>query len=217
MNRRFILVVVSATLLLALASVSYAATGMYTDRSLWETAVPTWADVDLSPYAEYDALTSVALPPLALPATQLGFDITMQVRDVGSSWATWSGGYTPRVLFTGDTDAPLTGTFDAGVVGFGMEIEPNTMSDFDLSWSLSSGESLTQTVSGYAGAKFFGYWGDTGVTGWTVSGYNESGVAIGRMVVAPTRGDVPTPEPATLVLLACSGLAGFVLRRRREE
>jgi len=217
MNRRLALTLTILMLLLALASVSQAATTMYNDRASWEAAVVTWADVDLSPYAEFSTLTSVALPALALPATTLSFDVTQTVLQVGSSWGSWSGG-TPRVLYSGIDS--VNGSFDAALMGFGMKMEPNVFDEFEMTLNLVGGGSLTQTVDGSGGAAFFGFLSDTGVTGWTASAPAAAGsFAIGDMVVAgPGEDHNGSPELSTWMLLSCSGLTGLVglvLRRRR--
>ena len=75
------------------------ATFMLTDRDDFISAVAPYADVDLNPvYAELSTITAGS--PIALPFGQtLTFDIDMTVRQVGSSWVTWSNGNTPRVLY----------------------------------------------------------------------------------------------------------------------
>jgi MYXO-CTERM domain-containing protein len=239
MNRRLALTLISLMLLSALTTVSHAAITMYSDRSLWEAAVPSFADVDLAPYFlpgyPYNNTNSVLLPALAAPAATLNFDVTLSVRQIGDGWypATGDGWLSispaPYILWTGsDPDsflgaASATGTFDAPVFGFGLEMEPNEFSSFDMTLDLGGGNSLTQTVDMLNGVrpKFFGFWGDVGVTGWTASiDTTLGGFAMGRLVVAGPEdgGDGHgSPELSTWMLLACSGLAGLAFRRRRRS
>jgi hypothetical protein len=218
MNRRLALTLISLMLLSALATVSHAATVMYTDRSAWEAAVGTWADVDLTPYLpEYSTLTSVALPALAAPATTLSFDVTQTVLQVGSSWGTWSSD-SPVVLWNYNESAVI-GTFDSAVRGFGLEMEPNPFSVYDMTLKLEDGSSLTQAVNGSGGAAFFGFVSDTPVvTYWQAFIDGETDFAMGNLVVASPEdgGGNGSPELSTWMLLACSGLAGLVIRRRRS-
>jgi hypothetical protein len=222
MNRRTALTLVSLMLLLALAAASHAGQTMYSDRATWEAAVPAWADVDLTGYPEFSTLTSVGLPALAAPATTLSFDVTQTVYQVPGSWptpgATWVA-TTPRVLFSGFGVSSVTGTFDSPLLGFGLEMEPNLHQALNMTLTLASGETLTQSVDPLnGGAKFFGFWGNTGVTGWTAS-LNDpfNGFAMGRLVVANGPAGNGSPELSTWMLLACSGLAGLVIRRRRRS
>jgi hypothetical protein len=216
MNRRIALSLLSLLLLLALTTVSHAATSLYASRAAWTTDAVTWADIDLTPYGEYSTLTSVALPALATPATTLSFDVTQTVYQVGSSWATWSGGNTPRVLY--NPTSSVNGTFDAAVRGFGLEMEPNAFGLFDMTLKLADGTSLTSTVDGNGGAAFFGFLSDVGVTGWTASTSSSAdGFGMGRMVITDAMDHNGSPELSTWMLLACSGLAGLVIRRRRRS
>ena len=224
MNRRTALTLVSLMLLLALTTVSHAATIMYDNRAAWEAAVPAWADVDLTRYAEFDTVTTVLLPLLAAPATKIDFDVTLTAYQVGSVWVPAAGDAwavtTPRILYSGDGVTSATGTFDSPLLGFGFEMDPNSYGAFDMTLSLDSSETLTQTVDpNHGGAKFFGFWGSTGVASWTASFSDPTGgFAMGRMVVAGPGDDHDgSPELSTWMLLACSGLAGLVIRRRRRS
>jgi hypothetical protein len=211
-------------LLLALTTVSHAGQTPYNSRAAWEAAAGAWADVDLTPYLEYSNRTWVGLPALVAPATKIDFDVTLNVRQVPGSWATpgtaWQA-TNPRVLWSVDKPS-VTGTFDSPLLGFGLEMEPNLWQAFDMTLTLAGGGTLTQSVDPtQGGAKFFGFYGDTGVTGWTASLPDPTnGFAMGRLVVAGPVGTPPgngSPELSTWMLLACSGLAGLVIRRRRRS
>jgi len=215
MNRRTVLMLVGL-MLFVLGSVANAATGMYASRSAWTTDGVTWADVDLTPYVEFSTLTSVALPAIAAPATTLTFDVTQEVRQVPGSWMTWSGGNTPRVLYNGTEG--VTGMFDSAVRGFGLELEPNNFALFDITLKMADGTSLTNTVDGTSGAAFFGALSDVGITGWKAyTSPGSGGFAMGRLVVTGDNPGNGSPELSTWMLLACSGLAGLVLRRKTRK
>src|SRR5262245_20212831 len=108
---------------------SYAAPILFLDRAPWEASVGAFADVDLdSQVAEFAVLTAGS--PVTLPlGDSLSFDIDTQGLQVPGTWATWSGGNTPRVLYTIGANS-ITGTFSDPQAGFGFEVEPEVFDTF---------------------------------------------------------------------------------------
>jgi len=189
----------------------------YSDFGSWAAAVPSYQGVDLSGYNEYDIIP--AGDEIALPYDEtLTFNKDLEVYIVGSSWATWYGdqdldGYDDAaglpVLYTLG-ELAVTGTFGPGAdvpLGFGLEMEPNPFTDVIMTLTLTDGSSLSQTVNGYGGAKFFG-WVGGGVTSMTLS--SDYDFAFGNMVKA-------APEPTSLVLLGTLGVPFVIAKLRRRR
>jgi hypothetical protein len=205
---RITMIVMLALVAIGLMPIQSQAITMTGDRDQWIDAVSFYGDVNLSGYPEYSIITAGS--PIALPYGQtLSFDVDMEVRQVGSGWATWSNGNTPRVLYTMGATS-VSGSFSAQVPSFGMEIEPNPFAVYAITLTLSNGKFLTQSVDGDSGAAFFGYFGGMNVVGFNIS--SEVDFAIGRMIEG---GCTPVPLPGALLLVG-SGLLGIVGLRRRS-
>lgn len=173
--------------------------------SAWQTAVGSYNPVNsLDAIADYASINSFALPS----GTNVNLSETMTLYSIGSGWATWSGTYAGKVLFTGSLS--IVNTFNSPVYGFGLEMEPNYFQDYSMTLLLNDGSYLTQDVNGSYGAKFFG-WAGGPVTTMTLSAVSDSGgFAFGNMVECTHA----VPEPTTLSLLGL-GLLGLLRRKRK--
>ncbi len=182
------------------------ATTIYEDKGAWETAaggivVNTTSDATL-PLGSY--ITDISL---ADGSTITTTDI-VAVEKIASGWATWSGGY------LGNVYEPIGNEISINLSGFsafGLEIEPNKPSNFNITVSLSDGSSITDLVNGSGGAQFFG-WVAANIDKVTIS-TTDTQFAFGNIYSVRT---VQTPEPLTLALVG-AGLAGIGAMRRRKQ
>ncbi len=184
-----------------------------TDRATFIAAVPYTADVDISYLAEYSTLLAGTAVPLPDGKT-LSFGDDLIRYQVPGSWSTWSGGNTPAVLY--EDGLTVTGTFSSAIAAFGLEMEPNSRTgSFVMTYLLSDGTSLSQSVAGDGGAAFFGYFGGPTITGFTLSvaSADALGFAEGRMIEGSCQ---PIPVPPSALLLG-SGLLGLVGWRARKS
>ncbi|MCC6677275.1 MAG: hypothetical protein IT436_09025 [Phycisphaerales bacterium] len=137
------------------------------------------------------------------------FSTPCSVRQVGSSWATWSHGYTGNVFYTNGYSS-LTMLMDSGHGAFQFYAEPNPFGVFRMTATGSDGSSTL------ASSQFPD--GDSGAAGW---GYYTTGGGV-HLVSVTVISDVDFavgefsagwfPAPASLSLFALGGL--YAGRRR---
>lgn len=101
----------------------------------------------------------------------------LEIDTVGSTWATWSGGYSGQVLYSNGADSITIDPSKIGALGF--EVEPNPFAVYTVTMALSTGQSISDSVNGYAGARFFGYYG-LGIQSVTIS--SSADFAIGDFI-----------------------------------
>ena len=86
-----------------------------------------------------------------------------------------------------------------------MYIEPDNFSNYDITLTLSSGDTLTESVQGDSGASFFG-WAGSDVTNLSIS--SADNFAEGDWFSSPATATA-TPEPR-LMLFLIVGLASLL-------
>jgi len=194
--------------LLAFASNSQAS--VITDSfATWAAGVSSFSNTtDFGPGSEFTTATTIALAG----GGNFSTSAPVQVRNVGSSWSTWSGGYTGQVLWSQGLDA-LT-LFPSGISALGFEVEPDSFSTFLVTLTLSTGQTISDPVNGDAGASFFGYYGG-GVSNLTISVAGND-FAFGN-IVSSTAAPVPLPAALPLFAGAVAGLGTFGRWRKRRS
>ncbi|MCC6677032.1 MAG: PEP-CTERM sorting domain-containing protein [Phycisphaerales bacterium] len=143
------------------------------------------------------------------------FSVPVSVRQVGSGWATWSGGYTGNVYYTnGATSLTLTykGLDLDWFIGAQVYAEPNPFAVFDISATAtdSSGAgsvTLTQAVDGNGGACGWGFYTPASFLR-TVTISSDVDFAVGDLATVYF-----IPAPGSIVLLGAAAMSGS--RRRR--
>ncbi|WKB52513.1 PEP-CTERM sorting domain-containing protein [Eleftheria terrae] len=202
-----------------LSTVAAQAATVYTDLNQWKVDVGTYQGTTVVPGYDFDSPASIVLSG----GSKLdNFSTPVQRFTVGSSWLTWPGqpGSDGTTVFYSPSNS-LSIDFSPGLVlngvnraervdSFGFFVEPNPFGEFKITLDLSTGESVTQTVDGFGGAKFFGWTGGS-VTRLTLS--SEADFAFGDFYEGNL---VPVPEPGTYALFAL-GLGGLLLVRRRPR
>ncbi len=186
----------------ALTSAPAFAVATYDDLSAWQSAVGSFnRDTDYG--SSFSDITSLALDD----GTALGFGSSVNVRDIGGGWSTWSGGYTGQVLYSNGANS-LSVSLSAGVNALGFFVEPNPFSTYTFNLSLSDGSNQSGSYDGSGGAGFLGFSGP-GITGFTLS--SDTDFALGDFY---TGGAVPEPASWALMIFGF-GAVGVSMRRAK--
>lgn len=149
-------------------------------------------------------VTSVAAPG----GGAVGFDVWMNLRTIGSGWATWSHGYTGDVYFSNGATA-MNLTLQPGTHAFYLYLEPNPYDLFEFDVCSGTTCSGPRSIHGHEGALGFAFYGTSGdtISSITISGPVDFG--IGEFGIARS-----VPEPVTLLLM---GVGFGVIARRRPH
>jgi hypothetical protein len=122
------------------------------------------------------------------PAGTLLFGPDLTHLRAGNGWATWSHGYTGDVYFSGERNDPtIEITLPAGTQALSFYAEPNTFASFTVEALASDGTSSEPVdIDGYAGARYFGFYGTGGrtISSVTVTASDPSGFAIGEFMIS---------------------------------
>lgn len=145
--------------------------------------------------------------------TLITFNPAVNVRQVGSGWATWSGGYTGNVFYpSGATSLTVDFTVPGGpnwIIAAQLYAEPNPFGVFDISaaagdWGGATSPTITQAVDGNGGASGWGFYSpDSFIRSITIT--SDVDFAIGDLA---TTLFIPAPGPVAIIAFAA-------IRRRR--
>jgi hypothetical protein len=203
--KRILALTASGIAMVAMATPAHAV-DTYDDLAAWQAAVGTY-NRDTAYGDVFASISDLTLDD----GTAMTFGSAMSVRQIGSGWATWSGGYTGQVLYTNGLSS-ISSTLSP-VGAFGLFVESNPFGLYTFTLGLSDGSSVQGTYEGASGAGFLGFVG-AGITSFTLS--SDVDFAFGDFYTADATGAVP--EPGTwLMLLLGFGAIGFGMRSRKAR
>ena len=168
----------------------------------------------MTPFPDDTRATFADVTSVAAPNPPVGgfvdFSIPLQHLEVGAGWATWSHGYTGDVYYTkGALSVTLTLPADTGA--FYLYAEPNPFATFTITATSASGTSVTQSVAGASGAKYFGFHStDPFDAIVSIEIVSSTDFAIGEFGIAQV-----IPEPSMFIIWSFLGAVGITLGWRR--
>jgi hypothetical protein len=166
--------------------------------------------LDDSPLSQ--AVTSVASPL----GGAIDFDIPMAHFRIGDGWTTWSNGYTGDVYFT-NGQTGVTMTLPAQTAAFYFYAEPNPWDPYTIVATAQDGTQISQTVNGYAGAAYYGFYGTGGtyISSITVTTPQSIDFAVGEFGIAKCSWPPAVPAPAGILLVTVGSVLVGHLRGRK--
>jgi hypothetical protein len=150
---------------------------------------------------------------LSGPTGAVSFSHALTHDIVGTTWGSWSNGYTSDVYYMGETPPELTITLPAGTGAFYMYVEPDEGGPFTFTATAHDGIAADETssppisIAGSAGAKYLGFWASGSASVESITLTNPAGAdgfAIGELAIeSPPRASTTaassvTPSGATL-------------------
>lgn len=127
-----------------------------------------------------DALVSSVSTPVG---GAVSFSSLVQHFAVGDGWSTWSHGYAGDVYWTHGLNS-VTLTLPGNTGAFSLYAEPNSFDIFDITATTQNGATITQAVSGSAGASGFGFFATGGDTIQSISVTSAADFAVGEFGIA---------------------------------
>ncbi len=164
---------------------------------------------------------------LASPDGDLSFTTPLEKRTVPTSFSYWSHNYTGPVYLSSSSSDTIN--LPDGIEAFDLYIEPNNLGRFDITASgadNTTSSSTTQSVAGFNGAKYFGFYSNGAdeiktVTITIPTPTNPLSVptnfAIGELRVStPTVTFAVVPEPSFQLGTLAFGTLGAVYMLKRQ-
>jgi hypothetical protein len=128
----------------------------------------------------------------------VAFSPSLEHRRIGDGWQTWSHGYTGDVYFT-KTATTVVLTMPADTGAFSFYAEPDSFDTFTVTAEAQNGTSSGPiSVTGFEGAKYFGFYGINGAKLESVTVTSPMPFAIGEFGIAI----VLPPSPRQLTELS---------------
>ncbi|HEY9634587.1 MAG TPA: PEP-CTERM sorting domain-containing protein [Coleofasciculaceae cyanobacterium] len=182
------------------------------DSGSWTTGSNTLANQGFNmvtlPKSSATELSSFST--LGSPFGNLNFSSPVEKRVIGSSWNTWSNGYTGEVYYNKGAST-LEIALPPDIVAFDLYVEPEVFDFFEIAVTAMNGvtstATLSQRVTGDSGAKYFGFYATGGDLIKSITLIDKSGGAANGFSIAQLRVS-PVPEPFTIggsLLAVCFG------------
>jgi hypothetical protein len=206
-------VALGALQILAASSGAKATVIMENSLPAWQSAAGDWSETTNFGVSAFSYVTNFTTTNGVNVSVETGNSSYYEtVFDIGAGWGTWPGNYKGQLL--GDyLVTSVTYTLNTPVNGFGLFVEPDPFAVTDITMTTSTGASLTQGLSGDAGAAFFG-WTGAGVTSFTLS--SSADFAAGDIFSSVATSAAPEPSTWAMMLLGFVSL-GFAKYRRKES